>query len=855
MIEKLEAHDDMNPAHIIRECLTDPDWGMGYQDADIDDVSFMNAADTLFDEKMGMSLLWSRQDTIEEFVQEVTKHIDAALYVDRRTGLFTLKLVRDDYEEASLPVFDESNISKIQNLQKASFGELVNSVTVNYWDAATGKTASLTVQDTALVQMQNAVINTTIQYPGFTSPEVASIAAMRDLKALSSPLWSGTIYCGQDAEDLNIGDVFKLSWSDYEIENVVMRITGLAFGNGKSKTVKVICTQDVYATPNESTIKAPDIEDGWQPLDNTPTPLNSTLIQEIPYYELVTRLGQTEIDEKLAEDANLSYMIASGSRPNSEGALNALLFVNSGSAYEEQDTLDFSPSAKIANDVLPTQTTFVIENGVDLDVVSIGTFCQLGEELLRVDEISETTLTVGRGILDTVPTPHLAGSEILFLDEFLASDEIEYTASESIDVKLLTVTGGGVLDIEDAVEDSLTFDSRPIRPYPPGNFKINTVPFGNVIDNLNDLTIAWSHRDRTLQTSGEFEDQTTGNIGPEVGTTYNLRIYGEADTLGREETLISGTSYLYELATEKTDFLIPNESAGSGPATSVDITDLKAFWTFDESTGTDVLDVHTTAINGTLTSTALRDSEGFMNTCLKADSSNYVSLGSASNLLGLVDTFEYVAAVWIPSAGDSFYMLDLGYRGFSSDGQCEGLLFYVNSGNLAFRVKTADADFGNALRGRWDTGLALKPGEWNLVFCSRTPTEASGHVFNSDGNFSATLDLGGTFGLVWADFGNWMLGIANGSGSPNAGTTPGAKLDYQGVFARTLSAAERVSMWNGGNGFLYPFEASGGEYRANGRLRIELESERDGFKSFNKYSHEILREGYGFNYGKLYGGV
>src|SRR3546814_830777 len=137
----------MNPAHLIRECLTDPDWGMGYADADIDSVSFTAAADTLFTEQLGMSLLWDRQTTLEDFVGEIVKHIDGALYVSRVTGKFVLKLMRADYDPEDLLILDPSNISKISNPKTPAFSELTNTVTSVFWDASTGKNSSLTVQD------------------------------------------------------------------------------------------------------------------------------------------------------------------------------------------------------------------------------------------------------------------------------------------------------------------------------------------------------------------------------------------------------------------------------------------------------------------------------------------------------------------------------------------------------------------------------------------------------------------------------------------------------------------------------------------------------------------------------------
>jgi hypothetical protein len=130
---------DMNPAHIIRECLTDKEWGMGYSEADIDEASFIAAADTLFDEQMGISILWQRENTIEAFVQDIIRHIDAALYVDRRTGKFVLKLIRADYDPNALITLTPDNIERVENYKRPAFGYLVNSVTVIYDDCDDGR--------------------------------------------------------------------------------------------------------------------------------------------------------------------------------------------------------------------------------------------------------------------------------------------------------------------------------------------------------------------------------------------------------------------------------------------------------------------------------------------------------------------------------------------------------------------------------------------------------------------------------------------------------------------------------------------------------------------------------------------
>ena len=85
----------------------------------MNDTAFTSAADTLYGEGFGLSLLWERQQPIEDWLRdEVLRTIDAVLYVDIATGLWVLKLIRDDYDETSIPVLDESSIERIEDFAR-----------------------------------------------------------------------------------------------------------------------------------------------------------------------------------------------------------------------------------------------------------------------------------------------------------------------------------------------------------------------------------------------------------------------------------------------------------------------------------------------------------------------------------------------------------------------------------------------------------------------------------------------------------------------------------------------------------------------------------------------------------------
>lgn len=540
---------DMNPAHIIRECLTDPMWGMGYPTSDIDDTSFTSAADALYNEGFGLSIRWTGQSTIEDFVGEIIRHIDAALYVDRTTGKFALRLIRDDYDEESIVELGPDEIINVENYSRPALGDLVNAVTVNYEDYL-GNAASVPAHDPALVQLQGAVVGTTIKYQGISNQRMAARVAYRDLRALSIPLLSCTIYANRAAAVLSIGDVFKFSFPDYHDDYIIMRVVGMGFGDGRTNVVRVDCVQDVFSLADSGLVEEPNFE--WEDPRQIPDPSPYDVVVEAPYYELVVSEGQTAIDASLEDNPDMAYWLASSVRP-SVAAINAGLYVNSGAGYEDRGVVDFSPSAVLTAALDYLDTTLYYEDGQDLDQIVVGSFAQIDDELVRVDAVDEVagTITIGRGVLDTIPATHDIGAYFVAWDGYANSDQIEYATSETVYVKILPASGAGVVDIADATERSVTMDQRAYRPYPPGNLKFNDEYFPDDTES-GDIVLTWAHRDRTQQTSGTLYDFTDGNIGPETDSTYTIRIYGD-DVLVRTVTGETGTTWTYTQAMMFTD--------------------------------------------------------------------------------------------------------------------------------------------------------------------------------------------------------------------------------------------------------------------------------------------------------------
>lgn len=543
---------DMNPAHILRELHVNKDYGMSIPAGELDDTVWQSSADTLFDEGFGLSFLWDREMEVQEFRDEVLRHIDGAIILNRQTGLLELRLVRNDYTVGSLETFDYSNIKEIIDYKDPESDGLVNTLTIKFTEPVEDEEDSVTVSDPALYKMQGYEVSETISYPGIMSKSLASRVADRDLKTLSYPIKEIKFKSKYSiAGSYHVTDVFILNLPDKKINNSVFRIVEIDYGDGLNNDVGIFAVEDIFSIEDTGLINLPDTE--FTEIISDPQPCPETMAIEAPYLLLVRNEGQTSIDSRLSSSEDIGFILCAGSKPNG-GMINGSIYVNTGSGYINSGTFDFCSSAELDTNVTkdPTDNTFDITNATT-NVPENNTLLKINNEIMLVTTFSTSSIVVKRGVLDTIPQEHSIGDPILFFEGFTQSDGVEYVDSESIDVKLTPANSRGEISITQVIEDNIIFNSRAIRPYPPGNFQINSNYYPSVIDDSSDITISWAHRDRTQQTGGTVYGNTDGNIGPETDTEYNIRIYDETDSLIRTYSGLTGTSQVYDVSTEQSD--------------------------------------------------------------------------------------------------------------------------------------------------------------------------------------------------------------------------------------------------------------------------------------------------------------
>jgi hypothetical protein len=556
-IEAREISVGMNPAHILVQCLTDPHWGMGYPQSSIG-WSFWNAAWALSSEGFGLNLIWTRQQPIESFIGQVLDHIGGILYTDPEQGTFELKLLRDDYWIDSLPQLGPDEIVRIERFERAQWGELPNELTVVYTDWQTGGDATVTVENLAAIQLQGGVINQRRDYPGVNYGPLAARLALRDLRALGSPLARMSLTVARDTLERAPlpGDVFLLNWPRLGIERMVVRVTGIDTCTLSAAEWRIDAMEDVFGMSN--TVLSPPPPQVEAPT-LSPLPPALVLAVEVPYWELARRLSRADLAYLTDTDTYLGALAAAGGTGQlnwqlATGASSGDLAAVVGEDYAPLLTLDVAlPASEV--DAIGVPVTAISQP----ERLSVGDYVYLVDASGAIAEAvavlafdaANATIDLARGVLDTTPQAHPAGTRLIGVGDWLASEGTERAPGESVFVGAIPRTSTDQGDpVLAANGQPVVLAGRQALPYSPGRIRLNGQTEPAVV--AGDLAVTWAHRDRTQQTA-YLVQQDEGDIGPELGVTYTVRIRNRNGVLAHTETGLLGSAYIWTAAVAALD--------------------------------------------------------------------------------------------------------------------------------------------------------------------------------------------------------------------------------------------------------------------------------------------------------------
>lgn len=542
-----------NPAHIIWECLTDTDFGMGASPALLDEDSFVAAAEKLRTENFGLAFLWSNSTSIEEFISEVLDHILALLSVDPTTGKLYLKLLREDYDVNTLFTLTPDN-ADFDEFQRTAWGETANEITVSWTNPANEEASTFTIHDQANFDIQGGVVSSARNYYGVRGPALAGALALREIRASGTPLVALKATVSRTAWRLLPGDVVKITWPEYGINQLIMRVGPINYGKPGDPFVVLDLVEDIFGLPLAS-FTPPDTEHN-EPGDAA-TVLDYVYMGAIPYYVYAGSRGDSAAQAVVFPETAILLLAAEESLDTSSvdflvlttNALGQPEFAPAGNlGLQGRATLAVGMVYGAEKSILPPLTSLVgpapVVGGFIL-VHAVGD--QSTQEIMLVEQINEAGVTVRRGCLDTVPREWPAGAVVWCVDPSVSrADFALRSEGAEITYKFLPITSQGRLDESLAPAQPVTLESRFHLPYRPANLRVEGEAFGPTHVAAADTEVTWSRRNRLTETTLVLA-WTDADTLPETGQTVTLQIehvgVGVLDTY----TGITGTTFTLPL--------------------------------------------------------------------------------------------------------------------------------------------------------------------------------------------------------------------------------------------------------------------------------------------------------------------
>jgi len=253
---------EINPIHILHECYTDTEWALVTPAPLLNDITWQAAADTLYTEGFGMCIKWQGDQSLEDFVKDILRYIDAVIYEDHSTGYIEIKLIRDDYDIEALEEFDENDIDYIDDYTRGTIHKVPDITQLTYWNMIDNLPVTIDSPDMALINSQNeSHIPNEVKFTGVINDELGGQLGAREQQQLSAFGATMTIAGKRTMAHLTPGDVKKISYPPLGIVSMVIRIVTPHYGTLEDGKVSFDCIEDIFGM-KDSVFAAPPTT-GW----------------------------------------------------------------------------------------------------------------------------------------------------------------------------------------------------------------------------------------------------------------------------------------------------------------------------------------------------------------------------------------------------------------------------------------------------------------------------------------------------------------------------------------------------------------------------------------------------------------
>lgn len=480
-----EIDGGLNPAALLYELYVRyPSKKVQVQDLDVE--SFIKAANTLKEEGMGYYGIIDSATGVDSLKSSIEKMIDGVVDEDEKTGKVSLRLIRKDYEEDNLPVFDKTNIAELVSFTRPSPQEIFNKIKLTYTDVESGefKDKTITVEDISSIISTTEERANEIQMKSIGTYKAAILKAKRSLQESSYPLAKATIKTtSNQAQTLKRGDPVIMRYSEVNpiVPDLVYRVTKISKGNIVNQESEIELVQDIFGF-SQADQQNHVQQDPWKGQPE----LDQLYAIEVPY-EFSPALNTVAIAASRKNFVTTQFRIENDKSYSNKFVVAESLKVGVTKEQQNLDITIYSPdcyniSATAETKASKSAVAIINPDGENPEWVAFGgAFLDIDTEKIRLTDVS-------RGRFGTTAKEYPAGTKIVI---FIYAGISYLTLNQATQVE---VTAIGVQGEADKLTKQAILNNDYYKPYPFDQIKVNGKTSGDISE---DLVFEFLKRDRT----------------------------------------------------------------------------------------------------------------------------------------------------------------------------------------------------------------------------------------------------------------------------------------------------------------------------------------------------------------------
>lgn len=536
---KSNINNSCNPVNVIYDLLTNQLCGAGLDPAYIDQDSFVAAHDFLYNEGFGVNMEFSDATNVNDAIAKVIDIIDGNLVLNKITessAKLTLTLNRNNYDTATLPVFDETNVISVDKKTSNTEKTVVNQVVLSYRDINDSfKTRTINFQNEANIDQIGQIKSTSLTYNEIGNEAMAQKILFRKAMTLTQEISFLNITVDRSAENLEVGNVVMVNLPKYKTENKPFRITEIDFGTALNNKIKINLIEDtqkdkdyIYSNSNSQ----------FQDINYTALNASSTFV-EAPY-KLAT-ISDADISAgrsqfltliKRPNGLHTFYNVLNDATQITETDSYTPVVLTSAIAYRQDSVISLSASSELTNII--TNTDFLNDSELRAGLYANLVLIKNGSliEFCSFSNISSNSLIgVKRGLFNTVPQQFSVSSEVYFIYLDYQLTNTSFLAGTNYNFKTITMTPRDTLLPANAITVVVNPTGAARNPNVVSNLKIRstgttyiaaydgvtyTIPTGDI-----NFTYSFRNKNKAIQF---YNDDVSTNTD---AVTVNVEIYND----------------------------------------------------------------------------------------------------------------------------------------------------------------------------------------------------------------------------------------------------------------------------------------------------------------------------------------